>query len=86
MNTNTTDKPSAGEVLHDCIEKLNELKHSGYLPFASPAPCSTECKIKNAIERAIVNLEVALANHEAEFGKSRVPEYGFHSTVIIECK
>lgn len=86
MNTNTENKPSVGEILHDCIEKLNEVRHSGYLPFASPAPCSTERNIKNAIERAVTNLEIALANHEAEFGKGRLPEYGFHCSVITEVK
>lgn len=58
------------EKLQQCIDTLTEIKESGYWPFASPAPCSTEVNIKNCINSSIANLQGALAWHHEMFGKT----------------
>ena len=63
-------KNTVADTFNDCIRSLEALKTSGYWPFASPAPCSTELKIKKAVEAAIGQLEIARANHEAMFGRT----------------
>lgn len=59
------------EKLQGCIDTLNEIKDGGYWPFASPAPSSTEVKLKGAINSGIFNLESALALHQSIFGHGR---------------
>lgn len=41
---------------------LNEIKCAGYIPFTSPAPSSTECKCRDAINKAIELIEYAKYN------------------------
>ena len=57
------------EKLKQCIATLEEITESGYWPFASPAPCSTECKIKDGILGALADLEHALYWHQQMFDK-----------------
>ena len=40
---------NAREKMTEAKRLLMEVKNSGYWPFASPAPCSTERKIKEKI-------------------------------------
>lgn len=58
------------ERLQQCIDTLEEIKKSGYWPFASPAPCSTEQRIKDGINDAINGLYRAKANHELMFDRT----------------
>lgn len=55
------------EKLQMCADTLREITESGYWPFASPAPCSTEVKIKENICAAIARVESALFWHDQEF-------------------
>lgn len=43
----------------EALRFLTELAQSGYIPFSSPAPSSTEVKLRNCITLAISLLEVA---------------------------
>lgn len=61
---------SVEQIIEDAIKSLEEIKTSGYWPFASPAPCSTEEKIKDGIEQAIRGLDKALFFHREMFGKT----------------
>ena len=61
---------TVAEKLQQCIDSLEEIKKSGYWPFASPAPCSTEVKIKNGINDALNGLYRAKANHELMFDRT----------------
>ena len=61
------------EKLRECLDTLREIERSGYWPFASPAPCSTEVQIKKNIERAIENIDSALYWHHEMFGRGRDP-------------
>lgn len=58
------------EKLQMCIDTLTEIKQSGYWPFASPAPCSTEVKIKDGFHEALRGLDRALFWHQQMFGKT----------------
>ena len=53
------------------LDLLNEIKESGYWPFASPAPCSTERKIKENMNAAIERIDNAIFWHDEMFGKGR---------------
>ena len=55
--------------MKESLNALVGLTKSGYWPFSSPAPCSTEVKIKKAVNAAIANLELAITYHESMFGK-----------------
>lgn len=55
------------EKIKTCIALLNEIKGSGYIPFTSPAPSSTEARIKNNITSALSHLESALNDHQKVF-------------------
>jgi hypothetical protein len=59
------------EKLKMCLDTLMEIQGSGYWPFASPAPCSTEVQIKRSIEKAIDDVDTALYWHDKEFGRGR---------------
>lgn len=43
----------------EALRLLTELAQSGYIPFSSPSPSSTEVKLRNCITSAISLLEVA---------------------------
>lgn len=62
---------NAREKMQAALDLLNEIKESGYWPFSSPAPCSTEVKIKKGINQAIVGIETAIVWHDEMFGKGR---------------
>ena len=72
------------ERLQLCIDTLEEIKKSGYWPFASPAPCSTECRIKDGINDALNGLYRAKANHEIMFDRVGRDPMKCVSTKIIE--
>lgn len=45
--------------LSSIIQQLKQLTQSGWIPFASPKPSSTELKLKTEVLRAIESLENA---------------------------
>lgn len=47
------DKMQANAVMQESLKLLRELTHSGYIPFSSPSPSSTEMIIKKNIMQAI---------------------------------
>ena len=55
------------EKLQMCIDTLEEIRKSDYWPFRSPAPSSTECRIKDGFRGALANLEEALYWHKKMF-------------------
>lgn len=65
---------NAREKMTEAKRLLMEVKNSGYWPFASPAPCSTEVKIKKGINQAIVGIETAMVWHDEMFGKTGRPD------------
>ena len=64
------DKKDIGTKIFECLETLRSITTSGYWPYRSPAPCSTEVNIKKNLDRAIDNLSLALSYHEDMFGKT----------------
>ena len=78
------DNKSVEQKLKECINTLKEIKKSGYIPFASPAPCSTEQRIKSAIEFGIMRLEDALYWHNQEFGNGKLNPMRLPSSTIID--
>lgn len=64
-----TDNRTAGEKMRDCRDVLKEIKTSGYIPYASPAPSSTERTIKSELDKAINDLQWAIHFHEQTYGK-----------------
>lgn len=62
------EKKNIGTTLSDCIAVLEGIAKSGYIPFASPCPSSTEGTIKDSILSAISSLKVALDNHRLCYG------------------
>ena len=69
MQKKKLDRP-VEEILSGCLKDLRAVTESGYWPFDSPAPSSTEVKIKESINRAIANLETAQVYHEQMFGRT----------------
>lgn len=78
------DKINVAEKLQMCIDTLEAIKKSGYWPFASPAPCSTECRIKDGINDALNGLYRAKSNHELMFGRTGRNPMECVSTIIVE--
>lgn len=64
------DKKDIGTKMSECLETLKSITTSGYWPYRSPAPCSTEVNIKKNFDQAIDNLSLALSYHEDMFGKT----------------
>lgn len=64
------DKKDIGTKMSECLESLRSITTSGYWPYRSPAPCSTEVNIKKHLDRAIDNLFLALSYHKDMFGKT----------------
>ena len=64
-----TDNRTAGEKMRDCRDVLKEIKTSGYIPFASPAPSSSERHIKTELLLSITHLATAVYRHEETYGK-----------------
>ncbi len=80
------DKKDIGTLLSDNLETLKGITKSGYWPYRSPAPCSTEVKIKKNIDRAIDDLSLALVCHEEMFGKTKRDPMTCMKSVIEEKK
>ena len=57
------------QKLQECLDTLVEVKESGYWPYASPAPSSSEVKIIEGIDKSINALENALYWHRQVFSK-----------------
>lgn len=65
-DTHRDNKPEVFTVssrLQAAIDALELIEKSGYIPFASPSPSSTEAEIKHAILRAHSELSHALKVH-----------------------
>lgn len=56
------------EDLSSIIQQLKQLTQSGWIPFASPAPSSTELKLKTEVLRAIECLERAVILNKSLYG------------------
>lgn len=76
------NEPSVREKLETSLSLLKTIPDSGYWPYASPAPCSTEVKIKDNLNKAIMHLESALEAHKAMFGKREGASMSAPSTTI----
>lgn len=63
--------PAPGAVINDALGALRKLRTSGYWPYASPNPCSTEVQLRKDLDAAIFHLENASALDEALFGTFR---------------
>ena len=83
---NGEDKKDIGTTLSDSLEALKGITTSGYWPYRSPAPCSTEVKIKKNIDRAIDYLSLALIYHKEMFGKTKRDPMACMCSVIEENK
>lgn len=79
-------KKAIGQRLQECIDTVNEIKGSGYWPFASPHPCSTEVNIKKGFELALRGLETALFFHQQMFGKGNHDEMNPPCSIIKQLK
>ena len=49
----------SADPVDEAVRMLTDLAHSGYIPFSSPCPSSTEKKLRNCITSAISLLETA---------------------------
>ena len=58
------------DSIHEACSRLIELSESGYMPFTSPAPSSTEVKLRNCITSAISLLEQAQYLHDSLYKDS----------------
>lgn len=50
------------DEIQGAIDILNEVIETGYIPWTSPAPSSTECCVRNNVEKALQHLENAIFN------------------------
>ena len=64
------DKRDAASSVELAIDVLKEITTSGYIPFTSPAPSSTERKIRDSIRAAICNLGITLEQMKTLYGKA----------------
>lgn len=72
------------EKMMEAKRLLVEVKNSGYWPFASPAPCSTEVKIKDNMNAAIERIDNAIFWHDEMFGKTGRPDNKCVGMEIVE--
>ena len=77
-------KLSVSEKLQTALSLLSSLRDSGYWPYASPAPCSTELAIKKNLDAAIERLEAAMAFHDTMFERCKRDPMKAPSSVIRE--
>ena len=61
-------KMTVSEKLAKCREILLGITRSGFIPFASPAPSSTESELKRTILKALRCVELSEALHESLYG------------------
>ena len=59
---------SIDDDLSSIIQQLKQLTQSGWIPFASPSPSSTELKLKTEVLRAIECLEHAEILNKSLYG------------------
>ena len=57
--------PNTGTVLVEALQSLKSIPESGYIPFASPAPSSTEKALKIHVQKAIESLDMAVSVHKS---------------------
>lgn len=76
------EKTSVGDKLKESLEMLKSIPHSGYWPYSSPAPCSTETAIKRNLNEAIIALEKTFFLHKEMFGKNKADPMGPPSVKI----
>jgi hypothetical protein len=55
--------------LQEALKSLRELTHSGYIPFSSPSPSSTEMIIKKNVMQAIDLISRAIVADNQLYGK-----------------
>ena len=55
-----TENRNASVDLEQAYNILNSIAKSGFIPFSSPSPSSSEQRIKNSIISAMKNIEMAL--------------------------
>lgn len=60
-----TVKKSIAGKLEDILNTLDGIINSGYIPFSSPSPSSTEKVVKQSIKNAKAELERALEFHNS---------------------
>ena len=77
-------KPGVLEKMQQALDLLSSIRGSGYWPYASPAPCSTEVRIKKNLDSAIVHLEDAMYFHKKMFTKVGRDPMKSASTVIVD--
>lgn len=63
------NKIDVSENLYNALSLLVEIKDSGYIPFSSPSPSSTEENIKSAINNAIDSVSYAWKLHTETYGR-----------------
>ncbi len=78
------DKKDIGTKMSECLDTLESITTSGYWPYRSPAPCSTEVNIKKHLDRAIDNLTLALSYHKDMFGKTKRDPMACMKSIIVE--
>ena len=61
-------RPGALDTMKRALAELENMTTSGYIPFASPAPSSTEKALKYAFEDALKSLSSAIAIHKMLYG------------------
>ena len=74
---------NAREKMLEARKLLLEVKESGYWPFASPAPCSTEVKIKDNMNAAIDRIDNAIFGHDQMFTKHDRDDMHSPSATIV---
>lgn len=67
-------------------ELVSSIPDSNYWPFRSPAPCTTECRVKDAIRKAISALGDASGAHHDLYGNGKRNENKSPRSVICEHK
>lgn len=70
INKTKPTRLNVGEAMDSMLEKIEAIRQSGYWPYASPAPCSTEVKIKESLDATFRNLSMAKHYHQEMFGKT----------------
>ena len=62
------DTRNVHEKMTSCLQELIDIRTSGYIPYTSPSPSSTELTIKSELNAAINYLEGAIHFHETTYG------------------
>ena len=62
------DTRNVHQKMTSCLQELIDIRSSGYIPYTSPSPSSTELTIKSELNAAINYLEGAIHFHETTYG------------------